>query len=776
MKSWAVPKGPSLDPHVKRLAVHVEDHPLAYGSFEGLIPAGEYGGGVVLLWDTGTWECHEPNAQAAYKKGQLSFSLKGKKLKGSWKLIRLNNDPKNWLLMKVEDQYSKLENIYNVLEKKPKSVKSAYNLEKLSTHLKARPLAKKIVSKKTSAAKVQDDKMPTSISPELATLVNKPPTGEQWLHEVKFDGYRILAFIHHNKVSLKTRGQKDWTTKFKALEKTLGKLPLKSAIFDGEVVALNPEQRSDFQLLQNSIHNQDTSNLIYYIFDLLYYDGKDLTQLPLSQRKAILQKLIPTSSKTLRYSDHLRGQGEKLFKESCHLALEGIVSKNANSAYEQKRSSDWLKVKCIKRQEFLVLGFTEPKGKRAGFGSLLLGVNSKDEGLSYCGHVGTGFTEDSLATMTKRLKKQVSQETPLLRAPKGIGRVTWVKPTIIVEVEFTEWTKDGILRHPSFKGIRSDKKPADIIREEPKKTMTLNSAKNKKKKTSLLSNEDTTLTHPDKILYPEKGIIKLALATYYKDIQDWILPHLIKRPLTLVRCPQGWTQQCFFQKHLNENHDKALYSTIIQEEHAKEPYLYLKNAAGLQALVQLNALEIHSWGCHITKIENPDLITFDLDPSPEVAWKKVIETAFLLKEELEKLHLQSFVKTTGGKGLHVVLPIEPKYNWKEIVIFTHTFVNYLVSLKPDLYLATMSKTKRKNKIFLDYLRNQRGATAVVPYSTRAKENAPVATPLSWDELTIKLKSDSFNLHNLPERLKTLKKDPWEDFFAIKQKLRLPSAK
>ena len=777
LKSWAVPKGPSLDPSVKRLAVHVEDHPINYGSFEGIIPAGQYGGGTVLLWDTGEWECQDSNVDAAYKKGHLTFLLKGKKLKGVWKLIRLKNDPKNWLLIKEKDNYSQLENAYNILEEKPNSVKSKCSLEQITQHYNK--TAKKLPKK--SADKI--DRMPTMIRPELAILVDKPPIGNKWLHEIKLDGYRIITFIQDKKINLITRNQNDWTEKFPDLKNAIKKLKLNTAILDGELVALNADQHTDFQLLQNSIHNKDTASLIYYVFDLLYFNGKDLTSLPLQSRKKQLQQLLPSSTGMIRYSDHIIGKGAALFKKSCQLSLEGIVSKNINSVYEQKRTHNWVKTKCIKRQEFIVAGFTQPRGKRDYFGALLLGVYVKNDQLHYCGNVGTGFTEDSLKNIGRLLKKYQTPNTPFSTRPmpKSSGKISWVEPKIIVEVEFTEWTREGSLRHPSFKGIRHDKAPQDIIQEKPsttkliKKIASTNMTKNPKR-AEVETEMNYPFTHPDKILYPEQEITKLDLANYYHNIHAWILPYIAKRPLTLVRCPQGTQNKCFFQKHLNDLSADGLYSIDIKDKTGIQPYLYIKDENGLLALVQFSVLEMHVWGCHIKNVEKPDFITFDLDPGPHVEWKKVIESAYFIKENLEKIKLTSFVKTTGGKGLHVVVPIKPQYGWDEIEIFAHTFVDYLVSLNPKLYIANMSKAKRIGKIFLDYLRNQRGATAVVPYSTRAKENAPVSTPLAWEELTTKIRSDSFTIKNIITRLKNRHKDPWEEFFNIKQGLKLPNIK
>lgn len=468
LKSWAIPKGPSLDPAVKRLAVHVEDHPIEYAKFEGIIPAGQYGGGTVMLWDTGTWQCKDPDAKLAYKKGHLSLVLQGKKLKGQWNLIQLKNSPKNWLLIKVADKYAKLAKNYDLLKAKPNSVISHRSLEAIAKHNQDK------FSKKVNKLKKPQDyllqakkkRMPTRLSPELATLVNKPPVGEQWLHEIKFDGYRLLGFIKDKKIKLMTRNGKDWTKKFPAVVKQLRQLKVTTAILDGELIAVNQKKQADFQLLANTIHNKSDTGIIYVVFDLIYYNGMDLSLCALQERKNKLSEIIPSNNTRLIMSDHIIGnKGDVVFNKACQQGLEGIVSKKIASPYIQKRSRDWLKVKCTQRQEFLVVGFTPASGKRHSFASLLLAFYAKNHQLVYCGKVGTGFNEASLKNLSKLFAKHKAEKSPVKFIPTRLGKVTWLKPNIIVEVEFREWTKAGLLRHPSFKGLRTDKKPSEIIRE-----------------------------------------------------------------------------------------------------------------------------------------------------------------------------------------------------------------------------------------------------------------------------------------------------------------------
>lgn len=744
--SWAVPKGPCLDPTVKRLAVHVEDHPLEYGKFEGVIPKTEYGGGEVMLWDTGYWISDDESPSKAYQNGAMHFQLQGKKLKGKWRLFRINKDDKTWLLQKADDEFAIPLQEYDVLVEMPKSVVSQRRIDQIGkdNFLDNLHLAK--------------SKMPTSINPQLAMLVETPPNGKNWYHEIKFDGYRILAFKTAKTTKTITRNNHDWTNKFKTVADEVNRLPIKNVIFDGEVVVLDDKQHSNFQLLQNSIKQNQGRPFIYYIFDILYYDQYNLMHLPLSERKKILQTLItPYLSETLRYSDHIIGSGKKIFQKMCEMSLEGIVSKDANSPYLQRRAKNWQKIKCIKRQEFVIGGYTTPGGARKYFGALLLGTYQNKK-LIYNGNVGTGFTEKSSKAIYAMLENLQTKTLPFSQLPPNSKNVTWVKPKLVCEVEFTEWTEEGYLRHPSFKGLREDK-PALEIRKE----------------ISMPKQSTIKITNTDKELYPNENITKGDLINYYETIQKWILPYIIERPISLLRCPNS-IAHCFFQKHSNETTPKTLHTIRIKEKHAKEPYIYIDNKEGLITLAQMAALELHTWNSTIDDIEHPDMIIFDLDPAPDVAWKKVVYAAQEIKKILEEINLKSFVKTTGGKGLHVVAPIKPKHNWDEIKQFCHVVAQYMVMQNPKEYVAQMTKAKRTGKIYIDYLRNQRGATSIAPYSTRAREGAPVATPISWDELTSNREDTNFTIQTLPERLANLKKDPWKEFFKVKQDLILDKFK
>lgn len=782
--SWAIPKGPSLDPGIKRLAVHVEDHPVEYGSFEGIIPQGEYGGGTVMLWDKGKWIPEDDDPEAAYKKGHLRFSLKAKKLNGRWSLIRFKKDDKSWFLIKSKDKYARLESEFDVTEEEPNSVVSGFDLDEITDNYKniwskkgLVKAPKKLNTSKKKANKIQikfdlaKNKFPTIISAQLATLVDKPPKGNDWLHEIKFDGYRILAFKKNQLVTLLSRNNKEWTRHFANIEKELKRYFSVDIVLDGEIVLLDENQHSNFQLLQNALHANEAKPFVYYIFDLLYYDKYNLMAVPLIDRKNILQKLLQNSSESiLRYSDHIVGHGEKIFKKVCAMSLEGIVSKKLDSHYHEKRTRDWLKIKCVKRQEFVIGGYSLPGGSRKYFGSLFLGYYDQKGNLIFCGNVGTGFNQASLKLIYQKLQKQISRTNPFTTRPPGVTTAIWVKPILVAEVEFSEWTKEGILRHPSFKGLREDK-PAKTIAREMKKEVN----KMTKSKKSVLIGDGVELpfrlTNPNKLLYPEDNITKLDIAKYYDEIQEWILPYIVNRPLTLVRCPGGY-KECFYQKHVNKSTPDAIHGIKIKEKDSVKNCIYIKDRDGLMALVQMATLEIHPWGCRIEEVEYPDMIIIDLDPAHDVPWRKVVAAAKLIKQQLTKYKLKSFVKTTGGKGLHVVVPIQPEYKWDIVKKFTRLFVEYIVAKHPNEYVSNMSKAKRSGKIYIDYLRNQRGATAVAPYSTRARPEATVSVPLAWRELTDKREDTYYTIDTVLLRLKKLKKDPWADFFTTKQSLRL----
>ncbi len=603
-------------------------------------------------------------------------------------------------------------------------------------------------------------KLPDFIPPELATLVDRVPEGDDWLHEIKFDGYRALCRIDKGRVAFFTREGNDWTARFGALAEPAAALAAEQAYLDGEVVVLEKDGSTNFQSLQEALGQNESSRLAYYVFDLLHLDGYDLREVPLLRRKELLAGLLPSAPEPgpIRFSDHIIGRPAAFFARACELGLEGIISKRKDSRYRPGRGRDWLKVKCHASQELVIGGFTEPSGSRAGLGALLLGVNNDKGELVYAGRVGTGFNRRLLEELRARLER-IERRTPAFAnpppAPPREG-IHWVEPRYAAEVEFTGWTRDGVLRHPSFKGLREDKLTRKIKRE---KAEPAPAAARREDGATVAG---VKLSHPDRVLYPEQGITKLELARYYEAVAERMLPHVANRPLTLVRCPEGW-QKCFYQKHIEENLPPAFRPIDIKERNSVGRYVMIDSLAGLIALVQMGVLEIHTWGSRGDRVELPDQITFDLDPDAGLAWERVVEAARKLRAKLGGLGFTCFVKTTGGKGLHVVVPLKPRADWDEVKEFTKMVAESLAREEPERYLANMSKAKRAGRIFIDYLRNGRGATAVAAYSTRARSGAPVSTPIRWEELGTGIRPDSFNVRNLGARLSRLRKDPWADF-------------
>jgi len=831
LKSWAIPKGPSLDPAEKRLAVHVEDHPIQYGSFEGVIPEGEYGGGTVMLWDLGEWEPIGDPAEG-YAKGDLKFRLQGKKLTGDWVLARMKgrteDDGKNWLLIKKRDAASITKGASDPLGEMDRSVSTGRDMREIAaehdkvwyegvsvpgTEVPGGATGVKSKKGKISAntcdpgtgSGIRTDPsvlpgarpapLPEFFHPQLAASAGKPPAGDNWIHEIKYDGYRILCMFAHSggrPVRLVSRNGKDWTKRFSEIAQAVFKIRTDSTILDGEIVVVDPSGRTDFQALQNALRGIESGRIVYYVFDMPYCQGYDITRAPLLERKRLLRGLLENSSfndTQILYTDHIQGQGSDVFAHACRFALEGVVSKRADSPYEQKRSRNWVKVKCFHRQEFVIGGFTDPGGSRNGFGALFLGYYGRDRKLVYSGRVGTGFNDRTLKDIFARLDPIRIHHAPFVNPPTGYEAkgAHWVSPEMVCEVEFTSWTGEGVLRHPSFKGIREDKEASEVFRDDtgpeiPGSRMAaprgqgvsaaVKSSDGKPKSSSGTgkSAAGIKVSNPERILYPEMGVTKRALAEYYTDIADWILPHLRKRPLTLVRCPEGWEKPCFYQKHLGDAAPDVLRSIPISEKNGSEHYSVLENVAGLIALVQIGVLEIHVWGSREDKLEKPDMMVFDLDPDPAVPWAGMIAAAYRMREALSNLGLKSFLKTTGGKGLHVVVPLTPRAEWDAVREFARAVAENMVRQFPGEYIATMSKQKRRNKIFIDYLRNGRGATSVAAYSTRARRGAPISAPLAWVELSENIGPDTFNIQNIRQRLSSLKSDPWEGYFSVRQSL------
>jgi bifunctional non-homologous end joining protein LigD len=612
--------------------------------------------------------------------------------------------------------------------------------------------------------------MPGFVAPQLATLVDSVPEGEGWLHEVKFDGYRLLCRIENSHVQFLTRQAQDWTPSFKELADSAKKLSVGQALLDGEVVALDEQGKSNFQRLQNSLKGGNRALLIYFAFDLLHLDGRDLRGVPLVRRKEMLRRLLDASAgrrdaELIRYSEHWTGDGQALYEESCRRGLEGIISKRSDAPYRSERSREWLKIKCLKRQEFVIGGFTEPAGSRSGLGALLLGVFDQRRDLRYAGRVGTGFTHKSLAELRARLEPLARRTPPFVDPPKGYAAkgVHWVEPKLVAEVRFTEWTEDNLLRHPSFHGLREDKAPAGIVREQERRINTAAPAESADEGAIA----GVKLTHPDRLVYPEQNLTKRELASYYEVIADWILPHVARRPLTLVRCPQGRKKQCFYQRHAGESLREPVHIISVKEGKGVAPYVWIDSLGGLVSLVQMGVLEIHTWGARVDRLEEPDRVTFDLDPDPALPWSRLREAAELLRGTMEDLRFGAFAKTTGGKGLHVVVPLAPKQDWDVVKQFAGRVAKRIAYEAPDLYTATASKAKREGKIYIDYLRNAWAATAVCAYSTRARAGAPVSVPLRWDELAHDVRGDYFTVRNVPDRLARISGDPWDGYEAAR---------
>jgi bifunctional non-homologous end joining protein LigD len=725
LKSWAVPKGPSLDPADKRLAVQTEDHPLDYGEFEGTIPEKQYGAGDVLLWDKGVWASEDADPRAALRKGTLHFRLEGEKLRGSWVLTRLR-DRKNWLLIKRNDESASSE--VDIVEQRPESVKRA-------------------PKKSRRAAKAE---LPAFVTPQLATLVTRPPRTGDWVYEVKHDGYRMLARISSG-VKVFTRSGNDWTAKLPHLAKALEKLGLEETWLDGEIVVPGPEGRASFQALQNAFEVGRDSNIVYYVFDAPFLEGRDQRALPLRERKARLEKVLKGSN-TVRFSADLGGDAQEVLEHACKLKLEGLIGKQADAVYTAGRSKSWIKLKCRLRQDFVIAGYTLPKGSRQGFGALVVGVYEKPRKLIYAGKVGTGFDDERLSRLSKKLAELKVKDSALENPPRERG-ITWVQPKLVAEVEFAERTNEGIIRQGAFMGLRQDIAPKSVGVERAQTPP-----------------ENIRITHPERLIYPSLRFSKGDLARYYHEVSDWMLPHVANRPLTLVRCPDGAEKQCFYQRHLGMGASPGDLKTFERLRSSKGAYLYLDSKNGILSAVQNGAVEFHTWGASVPDAKHPDRITMDLDPGPGVSWAELVKATRLTRTLLEKLGLKCFLKTTGGKGLHVVAPLEPKLGWDEVKEFTRLVAEFLVKAEPKLFVAEMSKAKRTGLVYVDYLRNGETASAVSAYSARARKDAGVSTPLEWDELGRADLREKFTVLTVPKRLAKLTLDPWAEYSSARQSI------
>ncbi|TDY26471.1 ATP-dependent DNA ligase LigD phosphoesterase module /ATP-dependent DNA ligase LigD polymerase module [Paraburkholderia sp. BL6665CI2N2] len=924
--SWAVPKGPSLDPSVKRLAVHVEDHPVEYGSFEGEIPPGNYGAGSVIVWDRGTWEPVGGASEAArsYAAGKLKFRLHGEKLRGGWTLVRSHMrgsaDKEQWLLIKERDDEARDESDYDILKKRPGSVlsgsassgKGGKQMTKSAATRGTRKTAAATaaVSDTTSSAKrtgktgakaassnadprrpdivatrnaeslrelaaapsiegAVKTRLPATFKPQLATLVDAAPPGDEWSYEIKFDGYRVLARIDRDAkagaVKVFTRAGNDWTAKFSKQVKAFEQLGIESAWLDGEAVVLDQNGVPNFQALQNAFDANRPQDIIVYLFDIPFLNGYDLRGVPLEQRRAILRALLEdVDDSVLRFSNNFDFSAEDLLRSACDMALEGIIGKRRDSGYLSGRSSTWIKLKCRRRQEFVIGGYSEPSGSRAAFGALLLGVYDSKGKLNYAGRVGTGFDAALLRSVKKELDAHATERMPFAAAPRERSRtpVHWVEPVLVAECNFAEWTSDGIVRQASFVSLRNDKPARQIVKETPRqgadvqqqtdsisddapkkraarktsastvaasgeektgaakskanaKTADANEASVKSRdaekagakvsaaktaatksaatksaatKTSAAKTKATKpapaktntaappaevagvrISHPDRIIDKSSGARKIDLVQYYESVAEWMLPHLKDRPVSLVRAPEDIGGELFFQKHSQ----KLSIPNVTQHpdlDPGHPPLITVDTIKALVGAAQMGTVEFHTWNAVVSNIEKPDRVVFDLDPDAALGWERMIEAAQLTRSLLEELGLKSFCKTSGGKGLHVVVPLAKQAGWDEVKDFSQAVAQHMAATLPKYFSAKMGAQNRKQKIFVDYLRNNRGSSTVAAFSARARPGLGVSVPLAWDEVAGTKGGDQWTIENLHERLADLKSDPWADYAKTRQRI------
>jgi len=857
MKSWAITRGPSLDPDEKRLAVHVEDHPIEYNSFEGTIPQGEYGGGTVMIWDRGQW-IPEGDPHKGYAKGHLDFVLEGKKLRGRWHLVRMRGRDRdrheNWLLIKGRDDKARGAREGDILEEQPLSVASGRSMDEIAagkgkkrvwhsnrsanrnaadrsaadrrpqsqrefraelqaqsrSNLKTsgeRRVSERRTAKRKSTVKAvmpvaarrsaepmrsnrRRDGLPAFVPPNLATLHGSPPDGAEWIHEIKFDGYRIEARLDHGKVRLLTRKQLDWTHRFERIAHAVAALPAQTALLDGEMVVENEKGVSSFSLLQTDLKDGRGDRFVYWIFDLLHLDGRDFTSEPLTARKAALRRLLKGQPRNgpLRYAEDFEERGSVIFEHARDLGLEGIVSKLRDAPYRSGRSDNFIKTKCHNAQEFVVAGFTPSTAMPNAVGALTVAFHEAGK-LRYAGRVGTGYTHQTSRDLWKRLTA-LRTERSAVDLPKDERRknVIWVRPELVIEADFRGLTHDGLLRQAAYKGLREDKPPGEVVRETPvdegraanqrqmrksaDRKMVQGEAKRSRHSAPVRASggsghveiADVHLTHPDRVYWADVGITKEDLAAYYLDVWKLMAPHLVDRPLAIVRCPDGITGECFFQKHIASNiKDSPLRRVVESKEH---DVIAVEKLGDLIELAQFGALEIHVRGSQLGRLEVCDRIVFDLDPDESVGWKEIVAAAQETRDRLKALKLKSFAKLSGGKGIHVVVPVTG-IDWDTTKKFTARIAAAMAADSPQRYLAKMTKSLRKGKIFIDYFRNSREATSVAAYSTRARAGAPISMPVSWEALARTTAGNQFTIINSK---KYLKADPWAEIGKVRQKL------
>ncbi|SFP31723.1 DNA ligase D [Qipengyuania nanhaisediminis] len=760
LKSWAVTKGPSPDPEIKRLAVRTEDHPMSYAEFEGVIPKGEYGGGTVMLWDRGTWSPVKGKSSKDIDKGHLHFSLRGERMKGEWLLIRLKKKPgekrENWLLRKLQDDHA--ENGDALVERELTSVLTGRSMAEIAADkageyslagkkddafLAQMEKAPSRNARTARAKRRNDGPLPKFRKPQLATLVDEVPAGNGWMHEIKFDGYRTIVAAKGKQVGVFTRNGKDWTDKFAPLVEALRSLDLPACLIDGEIVATDAKGNPDFSSLQRVLKRghgaqADGDALQFHAFDLLELAGEDLKALPNIERKERLEALLSKSEPPVFLAEHIIGAGEKLYQTMCGAGQEGIISKKMDAPYRHARSKAWVKVKCTRRQEFVIIGWKKSSAKGRPFASLLMAQHEDGE-LIYKGNVGTGFAADDFDELGPKLAR-LERKTPPAEVDTSSARgVTWVTPKLVAEVAFAEFTAGGNIRHGSYLGLRADKSASAV---EPER-----------EKSKAQDDDAVEISSRDRVVFPDSGQTKGQLADYYDLIADTMLPFVGKRPVSLVRCPQGRARKCFFQKHDSGAFGDAVHHVPIREKDgSSEDYLYVEDRRGILQCVQMGTIEFHGWASRSFAVEEPDRMIFDLDPDEGLDFGDVKRAARDIRDRLADLGLVSFAMLSGGKGVHVIVPLSPGHSWEMHMDFARRFAEALSLAEPDRFTASMSKAKRKGRIFIDWLRNQRGSTAVTPYSARARSGAPVAVPIGWNELK---SIDAAKLYSIDEGKKLI---------------------
>ena len=783
LKSWAVPKGPSLDPADKRMAVHVEDHPIDYGGFEGTIPAGHYGAGSVIVWDRGTWEPvgGAAAATAAHADGKLKFRLHGDKLAGGWTLVRMHGRAQErqepWLLIKERDDAARPSAEYSVVDALPTSVLSGETVESIGgagpqvrtpAAKRAKPVPKsaskpapKPAPKKPAPkpARKAAAALPATLAPQLATLVSQAPAGPGWLYEIKWDGYRIVARVEDGKAALVTRNGNDWTERMPQLAEAVAALGLASGWIDGEIVVLGPNGAPDFNALQKAFDGSRTGSIRYCVFDLPFADGTDLRAEPLHVRRARLEAIVdaapPAVRERIRFSQAFDAAPGELLKSACRMRLEGVIGKRLDGPYVSRRSPDWIKLKCTARQEFVVGGWTDPKGARNGIGSLLLGIHDEAGDLQFAGAVGSGFDGATLADVRRRVDALAVAKPPFASKPKGVPGAHWVRPTLVAEVSFGEWTPDRKVRHAVFHGLRSDK-PAEAIgievaQDPPPAT--------KRKAASETSVGGLRVTHPERVVDASTGATKLDIVNHYLAVAKRMLPHLDDRPVSMVRAPSGLAGQLFFQRHAETLRIPELkqLDPAISPDH--KPMVEVDSFTALVGAAQANVIEFHTWNATTRDAFHPDRLVFDLDPGDGVAWPAIREGAELVHALLDELGLPAWLKTSGGKGLHVVVPVVPSMAWDDAKALSQRIVEHLAATLPDRFVAKSGPKNRVGRIFVDYLRNGFGATTAAAWSARARPGLGVSVPCAWDELGALTSGDHWTIANVGERLEE-KSDPW----------------